>query len=300
MSNIISEKVLVLSDLHIGASISKYKGQLRDAIEQQIDRADRVIFNGDIYELFYVEKHKIVKKDAVIEDAIQNALAAQTALLLAYTEKQFHFILGNHENITEYRHGKPFVKREEDPYWNGLDGLKQTFSNFEWHPEAIRVGDGLFIHGDHQTSGTTDKTRPQYGVKDAQWHYQYSKLLDIGEDVGQAMVDHLRKPKKMAKLVSRQLEIRSNNEDFGYSHQREPHILSLDWVKHVFTGHTHVPFDNKVEPKTALIHHNSGALTRGRGVKEVADIQALSFDLTKDGRIVNVHRTFGKSRESSR
>jgi UDP-2,3-diacylglucosamine pyrophosphatase LpxH len=291
---------MTISDLHIGAAISKYKGELRDAIEQEIDRADVVTFNGDIYELFYVDKPKSVKKGAVIENAIQNALTAQTALLLAYPEKKFHFILGNHENITEYRHGKPVAKKEEDPYWNGLDGLKQTFLNFEWHPEAIRIGDGLFTHGDHQTSRTTDKTRSQYGVNDAQWHYQYSKLLEIGEDVGQAVVDRLRKPKRMAELVSKQLEIRAENGDFFYSHNREPYALSLDWVKHVFTGHTHVPFDNKVEPRSALIHHNSGALTRGRGVKEVSDIQALSFELLPDSRIVNVNRTFGKTKESER
>lgn len=294
MSNIKNKRGFVLSDLHIGAAISKYKGDLRDAIEQEIDRSDIVVFNGDIYELFYVEKPEHVKKKDVIENAIQYALAAQTALLLAYPQKQFHFILGNHENITEYRHGKPLAKPQDDPYWQGLDGLMKTFPNFEWHPEAIRVGNGLFIHGDHQTSGTTDKTRPQHGAKSAQWHYQYSQLLDIGENIGQAVVDRLRKPKRMIELVSKQLQIRAENQDFSYSHQREPQVLSLDWVRHIFTGHTHVPFDNKVESRSALIHHNSGAMTRGRGVKEISDIQALSFDLTPDSRIVNVQRTFGK------
>lgn len=281
-----NKKILVLSDLHRGAKISKYEGLLREAMERAIDTADHIVLNGDIFELFYVPK-----KDS-IQNAIERGLASLTAIALAYPEKQIHFVLGNHENIPEFREGRPLEAL--DPFWNGLNGLARMFKNFEWHPEAIRIGDALFFHGDLQVSNNTDKKRPQTSMREAESHKKQTALFEILEAPGQAVVDYLRRPKAMIKMTEKHLQEREEFGDFSYSEDGVIKPFTLDGVRHVFTGHTHVPFKNEPAKHSDRMHHNSGGMTKGRGVKEIKDIQALSAELTPDGRVESVQRTFRK------
>lgn len=147
-----SQKVLCLSDLHIGAPVSRYP-KYKEYIHRLMDQADHVVLNGDIFEMFYLEKPGGVKSADVVRKASKDARDWLEKELEKKPGRHIHFVLGNHENLKRFR------KR--------LDRLKEKHGNFHWHTEGIAIGNMLFVHGDLQERGQTDATRKTYRVSEA-------------------------------------------------------------------------------------------------------------------------------------
>lgn len=305
-----NQRVLVLSDLHMGAKVSLYRDKIQEAIETAIGKAEHVVLNGDIFELYYLSKPKVeegdIPKRHTMEKAADDALKYIQDLLQKHPKTQFHFVLGNHENLTYFTKRLDALQQE-----NRADG---GLKNFEWSPESVRLGEALFTHGDLQMRGQTHASRGFYKLKDLQQaaeeireekhtpaepYHRWTWLFDLFEKPGQMVVDaFIASIRASVVRVHTYLTEHSSRGAFRTSENGEHSPFTLEGIKHVFFGHTHVPFSG--EEYQGITFHNTGGLTKGRGVKEVSDIQALTFELTAAGKVENVERAFSKERKAQR
>jgi len=346
------EKVLVLSDLHKGCSISKYKGDFQRAIEEEIAKANHIVLNGDVFELFdilnVIDSSKAQfglknKANETMQKASDDAIKYLEMLLEKYPEKKFHFVLGNHENL------RYFTKR--------LDELEAKHikkkDNFNWSPEAIRLGEALFTHGDLQMEGQVHgdnesddpRARGQFRLRHLDETERAIKAAgkekngDFSKSL-QTITERWQFPRAITSAalsipglsdllvqaglwVAHQLGYRTSREravelmhnylhnpeftkDFHYLEGcgHEPKPFTLEGIKHVFFGHTHLPFtaisyngkNFDTNDEDALIYHNTGSLIKGQKIKKIKDMQAQSFDLMPSGKVENSRRTFSEER----
>lgn len=244
--------MLVLSDLHRGAAISampQYETELRKTMAQY----DHVVLNGDIFELFYIDKRyydeNATGKKAttrIVRHAITSSINFLDDFLDHNPQTKLHFVLGNHENIKKFRHQ--------------LNRLQREHPNFEWSPEAIKIGDALFLHGDLPMSKATNEQRPKYGLKHATKECGWADWLAAADAPGQAVVNLLRSPNRAVSMVHAWLEEHDGMGTVFCRENRKKKPLEMDGIRHVFFGHTHVKFHNM--EYGGRIYHNTGALTR--------------------------------------
>jgi predicted phosphodiesterase len=332
-----NQRVLVLSDLHKGGSLSKFEKKFQRAIEEKIGEADHIVLNGDVFELFDIlnvtdaskSQFGLVKgAEEKMKKASDEAIAYLEQFLEKHPERKFHFVLGNHENI------RYFTKR--------LDELqakhKDKKDNFNWSPEAIRLGDALFTHGDLQMSGqihsdnelgnlpprgtfrfrhmdemkevvNTARGKLQRETEGWQWTRALASaalsvpgLGDLLVTAGLLVADRLGYRDSVSAGIKKMHDYLHDSEFAGNFHYldgcgHEPQKFTLEGIKHVFFGHTHLPFDNREHE--GITYHNTGSLIKGQGIgRDPLNMQALSFELTPDGKVENVGRAFGKSTQS--
>lgn len=274
------ETILFLSDGHFGSrnsDITAYQDNLRETM----GRYTHVVLNGDMFELMFLPglARGLAPKErrAVLKTAIRQAVEWLDATLQEYPQTQFHFVLGNHENIRKFRHK--------------LDALQEKHAHFEWDPEAIRIGDAVAIHGDLLTRQQSDRTRPIYRARDVDsQHGWVEKIVKIGDKPLQMLSNFWNCPQVLAEMiVPPQLdkwdEITRQNlrHKMSYRHEGERKPFSLDGVKHIFLGHTHYPFDN--HRYDGLTYHNSGSFIRALSKPE--QLRPLEATM-QDGKVLEV------------
>ncbi len=262
----LSQRLLVLSDLHRGAAISampQYEAELRKTMATY----DHVVLNGDIFELFYIDKRYYDENadgkkatTRIVRHAITSSINFLDDFLDHNPQTTLHFVLGNHENIKKFRHQ--------------LNRLQREHPNFEWSPEAIKLGDALFIHGDLPMSKATNAIRPKYELKHATKECGWADWLAAADVPGQAVVNYLRAPMRAIAKVHAWLEVHDGTETVFFRENRKKKPLEMDGIRHVFFGHTHVKFHNL--EYGGRLYHNTGALTKtvmnhgGHGMLEAA------------------------------
>lgn len=139
--------LLVMSDIHRGASISALP-EYEASLTRQMSAFEHVLMNGDNFEMFFIDRafygmpphwQKLIgNQDASAHAVVKKAIDKSIDFLKDFLEKNpqthLHFVLGNHELIHKFR--------------NTLDAIQERYPNFEWSSEAIKIGDGIFVHGD--------------------------------------------------------------------------------------------------------------------------------------------------------
>lgn len=284
------QKLLLLSDTHIGSGI--YNSAHEREIITAMGKADHVVLNGDIFEMFYVrkkhtedlasliekvrpgEKREDIEADfnhskapsMKVENVIKGAEDFFRAFLDAHPHTQLHCILGNHEKVMEYR--------------KALDKLQRAYpGRFEWHPEAIRLGDALITHGHLPLSEKNDSEWLDYYAGQAESYAGWARAAALIDKPVCDFVGFVRKPDNVARKSYKQLRRWAEEEEeakplpqrggFRYLHDGKEHVLrDVLWIKHLFLGHTHhkCHHDNEMEFKRdshALHQWNTGSVTHG-------------------------------------
>lgn len=253
--------LISISDTHIGAKNSRFRRErIRAAFENALPRVKHAVLNGDIFEL--LEPYHQNKK------ALDRAVAEARDQLERWIESapncQFHFVLGNHENVHEFR--------------RLLDELHEAYpERFEWHPEAILIGDMLFTHGDLQQRSQTNCTRPfkPHGLDNVPGH---TWLTEQFENVKLAM-DWMKEKKLKAMITASklgsELNLRARHGDNAPMHPYSLHLFFvrangqdrvldttlLSRIRHICSGHTHVKFSH-FEWDGKYYHNTGGVLKR--------------------------------------
>ncbi len=270
-----SQRVLFISDIHRGAGISNLESYEKSLLQKMHDY-DHIVLNGDIFELFYIDPKRVdgaKKSDPkdILMKSIRHSIKWLEHIIKENPDCHLHFVLGNHEAVRKFR--------------RQLDTLHEKYpNNFEWDPESIRLGDALITHGDLQMSRQTDSTRPTYRIRDAKAEQKWSRWMAILDAPGQTVVDYLRRPYAAVGMVHAQLKEWDGKNKFHTLEdgQRKPFVM--DWVKHVFFGHTHVKFNNIIQD--GIAYHNTGAFTHAKSSMP-SSLGVLEATL-EDGKIANV------------
>ncbi len=313
-----TQKVLFLSDMHIAGKTSNLATYQAGIIEL-MTRYDHVCMLGDDWELFFVDKNhvksmsnllevltdrssdkwqkdfrlKIDKKVNDTRNAVQSVIRGGKWFTSEFLERNprvhLHKVEGNHEMVRRFR--------------NEFDYLEEKYPNFEWGIHGIRLGDALLTHG-HIPMQDIHKQQDPARLRFAEKSQVWAGFIDLF-----AGLEHRWQESKWNTLEKKQTHIakfddnlteRTGLMNFSISHnrQREP-LTTMSWAKHVFFGHTHVKFDNVIEPKTNTLYHNTGAIVKGNASRNPEDLGLLEAELTEDGRIINVrpvHITKDKDR----
>lgn len=233
------------SDLHIGAEVSTFE-QYKKIIHKAMDKADRVVLNGDIFELFYLLSDEQRKQGAtaigigtelglrtaaaffginprhkdgekLVIEAMDKAIDWLEGLATANPNRQIHFVLGNHENIRGSDSDYRLLPKEGEVNTSGfrerLNLLQQKHANFQWDPEMIIIGNQIYVHGDLQlnrkTEGKTDATRPTETIEDAGQHNRDTRAMNYAEVPGNAVREKYHSTEKAALKIYTQLEKRA-------------------------------------------------------------------------------------------
>lgn len=278
------ESVLIVSDGHRGFRRS-LMGKFEGGLIEKMKHCDHVVFNGDMFELFYVDPHKHPVGNGRenrnrVRAAIRDSKNWLEGFLKENPDVQLHFVMGNHENIRKFRHA--------------LDSLAKKYDNFEWDPEGIRIGDALFTHGDLQMGNKTAETRGEYRLREAAFPDRWNKIFSGGYLIGRPVVETAAALNSPPKRVHRYLHDEDKMKEFRALHHGERQKVDMDTVKHVFFGHTHVGFTGK--KLGAQTYYNTGSFVHG--MRALGDSGLLEAELS-DGMIQNVRRVDTAKRPSA-
>lgn len=267
------ESLLVVSDGHRGFRRSQLVRFEAELIEK-MKGYEHVVFNGDMFELFYVDPHaNPVGNGRENRDRVRTAIKESKKWLEDFLKEnpkvQMHFVMGNHENIRKFRYT--------------LDSIAKRYDNFEWDPEGIRIGDALFTHGDLQMGKKTADKRGEYRLRDASFPDRWNKIFSTGYLVGRPIVEAAAALNSPVRRVHKYLHDRDKMEEFRVLHKGERKKLEMDKIKHVFFGHTHVKFF--AEELGGKTYYNTGSFVHG--MSTLADSGLLEAELS-DGRLENI------------
>ncbi len=251
------ERILFISDTHRGAKYSDFK-KYEPQVLAKMREYDHVVLAGDIFELWFLGAQNGEKPKEILRNAIGESKEWLEDFLKENPHVQVHFVLGNHENLRKFR--------------NSLDRLQQKYGNFEWHPEAVRIGDALIVHGDLQMDNKTDRTRRIDRLRDVHKGMNiYDRVVSNGEKYMQRLYfDYTHGASWVVPRIWSWLKERDAQRDGLCMHSRTEETLSLEGAKHVFFGHTHVKFHTQRHldeqgRDVGIAFHNTGSFTSGNG-----------------------------------
>lgn len=218
----------VVSDLHIFGCSSLYERNL-SRLYAACAQYRTVILNGDTFDF----------KRSVYHSAQETSEHARAWLASAchnFPSTTFHFILGNHDS--------------HESFTPLLHELARSQSNLLVSEELLRCGPSLFVHGD-----AIDLPIGSFDVLDVRRGYMntepsiYSKIFATAVTrLRLNVVEYIRHSRKeLAEKLLNYLETR--------------HGDTLQGVKSIYFGHTHVPFTNFEH--RGFNFNNTGSLIRG-------------------------------------
>lgn len=290
------QKILIISDEHRAAKISNFPAYQANILALMAE-SDHVVEIGDNAELFFIKNDHAQEYAALLDvlagkgrqhwekelnttrddpyHKIKSVMQGELSFLREFAERfphvKIHKVLGNHENVRKFR--------------SGLDELQQQHPNFEWSPEAIRIGDGLFTHAHLQMGGKGDQKITPSRLREAKDQQKWRDLCRVMETAAHVCAGLFWYPERASRLVHAQLKLWDGRGDMSYMHEGETKPFNLEWVKHVFFGHTHHKFDNIQQE--GIAYHNPGAVVEVTSGKP-EDMGILQAELHEDGTIRNV------------
>ena len=220
--------IYTFSDLHLFCGRAQPDTSM-EKIHAVLDDADIMVLNGDIFD-FRWSRH------ADHEATIQAALDWLEALVGKAPKCHFHYVLGNHDVVTEFM--------------MVLDEFAARHNNLEWHEFTWQHEDVLFLHGDAIHRRMTHDEFLEYR---SHWKNdkQKGKLVDRMYDAGSAvglinLIHRVGFPER--KSVGRMdAYLESSGLNKG--------------VNKVYFGHTHVAIDGA--ELNGIQYYNCGAGMRG-------------------------------------
>ena len=310
------QKVLIISDEHRGGKVSNFAAYQASIITKMAEY-DHVVLNGDNVELFYIKnkyaddlaklldvvsgkgeahwRSKVAGYKKSVHATVKNQIQGERLFLSEFMDRnphvKIHKVLGNHENVIKFRHE--------------MDNLQRDFKkNFEWSPEAIRMGTGFFMHGDMpmhtQKREQIDETREKLRLRVAHNEQKWQRFWTVLEKPGYQIVktSGRRGPKKAPGFIDDHLQHWAKAGGINYVEDGITKPLTLDvlaQIRHVFTGHTHIKYDHRDkngkvqdEGHAGMLYHNSGAVVEVTSKRD-ADMGILEADLNPNGTLTNIH-----------
>ena len=215
-----------VSDLHLFSNRSRGERRL-EAIQAAAAESDEFVLAGDIFDLHWSN----------IGEAAASAQAAEAwllDLLKAAPDCRIHALLGNHD------HHPAMMDR--------LQHLASGAANFNWSPYYLRIGRGIFLHGDaanfRMTASRLQTFRERCAAK-PQKNPRLNALYDA------AIKSRLHTLCALAayphRIVARRL--RRYLDEIGHGPDAG--------VRNVYFGHTHRHMDGY--ERHGLKFHNCGA-----------------------------------------
>lgn len=203
------QSVCVVSDLHLFCRRSRAPRHL-DAMHTAIGDSDLCVLNGDIFDFRWTTLD-------TIEDTVREAIHWLEGVLGRHPHTQFHFVLGNHDNV------KLFLE--------AIEPFAGHTPNFFLHPHHLRLGNALFLHGDVANRQMTGSGLVRYR---AGWHDGTKKGRLVNRSYDAAFALRIHKlvhwlafpPRLVAKRLLYYMEDVGHGPDAG--------------VEAVFFGHTHL------------------------------------------------------------
>ncbi len=215
-----------VSDLHLFSARSR--GELHlPAIQAAAAESDHFVLAGDIFDLHW-------STIGETEASAQAAEAWLLGLIEAAPDCRIHALLGNHD------HHPVMMDR--------LRHLANKQAHFNWHPLYLRIGGGIFLHGDAanfrmnasrlQTFRDRCAAKPQ---KDPRLNALYDAAIKsrLHTLCARAAYPH----RIVARRLSRYLDEIGHGPESG--------------VRNVYFGHTHRAMDGY--ERHGLKFHNCGA-----------------------------------------
>jgi len=222
-------RCFIFSDIHKNARSSRFE-EVEARLHEEIAKSDIVVLNGDIIEMFY-PRHLVLLKlpiEAYIEAAKEGADWIESLLKL-YPDKKFMYLEGNHENCDLFR-AHIYKLRDEN-------------SNLIWGRTHMSIGDGNFFHGDNEVRNTDVEKRERGQLKDIVSGRLHEGLNITAE---RAAMWAMRIINGDGKIVDRM-----------YNFIQKVNPERLEKAKHMFFGHTHLPFLNFF--RHGKFWHNTGS-----------------------------------------
>lgn len=224
-------RAAVISDLHMFSRRSEFESHL-PAIHGAADRANIFVFNGDTFDFKWTTLPSV-------EETVENAILWLAELCEQFPNTEFHFILGNHDNL------QLFIDQ--------LSALSQQTENLSWHPYYLRLGDVVFLHGDvcdaPMDAAELKRRREQWlhdhKTRPTVYHNIYDWVLRLNVHLA---IQRIAYPKRrVAQRIITYLE------DVG--------LGRLDGIRHVVFGHTHGAMQDFEH--SGLMFHNPGTPMKG-------------------------------------
>jgi UDP-2,3-diacylglucosamine hydrolase len=220
-----------------------------ESIEMAAMDSDTFVFNGDIFDFKWSDLISM-------EQTIHTAIAWLRELLMGHPNCHFHFVLGNHDTVSD------FVAK--------LRYLEQETTNLSVHETFVRIGGHLFLHGDAATTWMTHARWVKYREKCAE-HTQIGGVRNFFYDVVVAGKLHLPVPF----LVSRRASARKLMHYLEDAADEE----HLNGVDDIYFGHTHRPFTGF--EYDGMRFHNTGSTIRGMV------FNMIRFDYDPDAPVIS-------------
>jgi UDP-2,3-diacylglucosamine hydrolase len=242
-------KGYIISDLHMMAGYSQWDKHWQ-LIDNCASKADNFFINGDLYELLFTRYS--------FKERIENAVNHLESFVKKHPKCQFHYMIGNHENLEEF---KEVIK-----------DLERRMPNLAIHDNAFRLGNAVYIHGDQVIEQKEITGSRSFRPKE-------SALTRIARRASLPVVDRFQHSFR----VKRKNKNYPNDSDLDFFlDAREKTTPEFrDGVEHYFYGHTHMPKQVENYKDSGISFHNSGA-----GVEE-AVFNILEIDMDGD-KVVGV------------
>jgi len=246
------DKVLIVSDLHIGlTSNKKFYNKLIQKIYEQSFLYEHVILNGDVFETWkYGFIRWSIKSRA---KKINHILKEYPGLEELLTKSNVHYIAGNHDFSVRWALGLPF-KTFESIY----------IPEFDTHIEHGNNGDPRFSNKRLMRSGGF-----RNHIMDWLWD-NFSGMLSTG-----MIISKIKFELFMARIIFAATGMNQRYVNYGFE------LLDSLNVSCVVLGHTHM--HEVIERKDGKIYANSGQSLDGiQGIEVAKDnVKRVRFKLSK-------------------
>ena len=239
--------VCFVSDLHLFSH--RTRGHLIDQEIIAAARRSRVcVLGGDIFD-FKWSAH------ASHEASLTAAMAWLRDLIEAVPECQFHFVLGNHDDLPE-------LVAE-------LPGLATRNANFFWDRFYLRLGDTVFLHGD-----AADRQMSHERLQDRRDRFSHDRREKWAHGLyGLLVRAHLHR------IIPHAVYPPSIVADRLLKYLREIGHGPDEGVRQVCFGHTHRPLTSY--HRGGLLFHNGGAPI-GRAYYRIVEVQVATWTPEND------------------
>ncbi len=234
--------VCFVSDLHLFSHRSR--GHLIDEEIIAAARRSRVcVLGGDIFD-FKWSAH------SSHEASLVAAVEWLCRLIETVPECQFHFVLGNHDDLPELLAELP--------------GLATRYANFYWDRFYLRLGDTMFLHGDaadrKMSHERLQHQRDRFShVRRQQWAHGLYGLL-VRAHLHRLIPHAVYPPAIVAERLLKYLREVGHGPEEG--------------VRQVCFGHTHRPLLGY--QRGGLAFHNGGAPI-GRAWYRIVEVSVTTF-----------------------
>lgn len=250
----------------------------------KIKDADAIALTGDVIEF--------INQPAACDDEMMLELGIEFhhLLLASANGKPVYEVLGNHERVKRYE--------------KALEFLEDAHENFHVNASHFLIGDALFIHGDIDLTPYSMEGERAYEKRDRErmrhpvdhWRHNFQN-----RHVPPFMSRSPRLHAALEKILS---PIFEDADSLLYTPQNQVavmfHNLSsrlgehFSKVKHVFLGHTHIPYTNLTYRFRGreVNFHNSGTTYSGNN----EDFRPLMITI-KDGAVTDIEQ-FGLKNKS--